>query len=305
MLSIIANFFNNTREAENTLHSLTRTYQGVPAGVPYEVIAVDNGSKHRLSAERVASFGSEFRYKYVATNSVSPAAAINAACREARGDRVLVVIDGAHILSPGVLNRTIDAFSLFEAPFVATVPFHLGPKNQTHSIQEGYDQNAEDQLLRQYDWKRNGYELFKVAGAFADDSGGWFGCLFESGCFGMRKTDYLALAGLDERFTSRGGGIVNLDFFNRALSQPHLKYVMLLGEGTFHQVHGGVASNSTPDTHPWTEFTQEYYRIKGKVYEQVIKRPYQLGVIRNELLHVVKSSAEIGQGLWLRQNAAS
>jgi hypothetical protein len=300
MLSIIVNFFNNQREAENTLHSMTRGYQSVPAGIPYEVIAVDNGSKQALSADRVRTFGPEFRYKYVATTSVSPVEAINAACREARGDEVLVVIDGAHILSPGVLNRTMDAFSLFPAPFVATVPFHLGPKHQTQSILEGYNQNAEDQLLRQYDWKRNGYELFKVAGAFADDSGGWFGCLFETGCFGMRKVDYLALGGLDERFQSRGGGLVNLDFFNRALSQKDLEYVMLLGEGSFHQVHDGVASNATRQTHPWEEFNQEYNRIKGISYEQVIKRPYHLGIIRTEVLHVVRSSAEIGQGLWLK-----
>ena len=214
----------------------------------------------------------------------------------------MVIIDGAHILSPGVLGRAIEAFSLFPAPFVATVPFHLGPQHQMQSILEGYDQNAEDKLLRQCGWKRNGYELFKVAGAFADSSGGWFGCLFESGCFGMRKVDYLALGGLDERFQSPGGGIVNLDFFNRALSQQHLKYVILLGEGSFHQVHGGVASNATAETHPWQEFIQEFIRIKGNAYEQVIKRPYHLGTVRHEAMHIVRSSAEIGQGLWLKHD---
>jgi hypothetical protein len=82
MLSIIVNFFNNQREAENTLHSLTRGYQDLAADIPYEVIALDNGSKHRLSAERVGSFGPEFRYKYFTTKSASPAAAINSACRD-------------------------------------------------------------------------------------------------------------------------------------------------------------------------------------------------------------------------------
>lgn len=300
MLSIVVNFFNNRREAENTLHSMTRAYQHIPAGVPYEVIAIDNGSAQPLSPERVSSFGPEFRYRFVSTKSVSPVAAINAACRDAAGDEVLVVIDGAHILSPGILNRTMDAFSLFPASFVATVPFHLGPKHQNQSVTEGYNQGVEDQLLRQYDWRRNGNELFKLAGAFADASGGWFGCLLESGCFGMRKTDYLALGGFNEQFQSRGGGIVNLAFFNLALSQKHLEYVMLLGEGTFHQVHGGVASNATQETHPWREFHEEYKRILGVPYQQVFRRPYHMGVIHNEALHVVKTSAELGQGLWLK-----
>ena len=298
MLSIVVNFFNNQREAENTLHSMTRGYQGLPADVPYEVIAVDNGSKWPLSADRVSAFGSEFHHKYVTTTSVSPVQAINSACREARGNVVLVVIDGAHILSPGVLKRAIDAFSLFPAPFVATVPFHLGPKHQNESMVEGYNQNAEDEVLRQYDWKRNGYELFKVAGAFADASGGWFGCLFESGCFGMRKVDYFALGGLDERFESRGGGLVNLDFFNRALSQNHMEYVMLLGEGTFHQFHGGVSSNTIRQAHPWEQFSHEYQQIRGIPYKQVIRPPYQLGMIRSEALHVAKTSADIGLTLW-------
>jgi hypothetical protein len=300
MLSIVVNFFNNQREAENSLHSMTRGYQSMPAGIPYEVIAVDNGSKRPLSAERVCAFGPEFRYKYVATTSVSPVEAINAACREARGEELLVVIDGAHILSPGILKRAIDAFSLFPAPFVATVPFHLGPKQQNESILEGYDQKAEDQLLQQFDWKRNGYELFKIAGAFADGSGGWFGCLFESSCFGVRKADYFALGGLDERFQSKGGGLVSLDFFNRALAQNHMEYVMLLGEGTFHQFHGGVASNATWQAHPWEQFSQEYQRIRGMPYKQMIRRPYHLGMIRTEALHVAKTSSELGQALWLQ-----
>jgi hypothetical protein len=300
MLSIVVNFFNNRREAENTLHSITRGYQQVPPGIPYEVIAIDNGSSQPLSPERVSAFGPEFRYRFVSTSSVSPVEAINVACRDAVGDEILVVIDGAHILSPGILNRAIDAFSLFTSPFVATVPFHLGPKHQNQSVVEGYNQVAEDQTLRQYDWRRNGYELFKVAGAFADASGGWFGCLFESGCFGMRKIDYLTLGGFDERFQTPGGGLTNLDFFSRALSHKQLDYVVLLGEGTFHQFHGGVASNATTESHPWPMFDEEYRRIRGAPYQQVFRRPYQLGVIRNETLHVVKASAEAGQGLWLK-----
>jgi hypothetical protein len=47
-------------------------------------------------------------------------------------------------------------------------------------------------------------------------------------------------------------------------------------------------------------FDEEYRRIRGAPYQQVFRRPYQLGVIRNETLHVVKASAEAGQGLWLK-----
>ena len=257
MLSIVINFYNNRREAMNTLYSLTRAYQQGIQNLDYEVIAVDNGSSQPLSEDQVRAFGPEFHYRYVRTTSISPGPALNAACREARGDRLLVVIDGAHILSPGVVALTSEAFTHFPAPFLATVPFHLGPKQQNHSVLEGYNQQAEDELLARSGWKQDGYRLYGIAGSFADSSMGWFGCLFESGGFGLRKTDFFSLGGFDERFIARGGGLVNLDIFQRALARRDLQYVMLFGEASFHQFHGGVASNASATQHPWKEFHDE------------------------------------------------
>jgi hypothetical protein len=298
VISIVVNFFNNRREAENTLYSMTRGYQKDLADLPYEVIVIDNGAAEPLSEERVRSFGPEFRYQFVAQASVSPAQAINAACRGAAGDELMVVIDGAHILSPGVLARASDAFSLFRAPFVATVPFHLGPKNQNFSVSEGYCQAVEDKMLSQSGWRLDGYKLFHCSGAFADGNGGWFGCLYESGCFAIRKKDYFSLAGFDERFQSRGGGLVNLDFFARALAEESLDYVMLLGEGSFHQVHGGVASNAPRHQHPWNDFHKEFVDIRGTPYKRVFRKPYQMGVLANETFDVLKHSATRAESHW-------
>ena len=44
MLSVVVNFYNNRREARNTLYSLTRGYQRESQDASYEVIVVDNGS---------------------------------------------------------------------------------------------------------------------------------------------------------------------------------------------------------------------------------------------------------------------
>lgn len=304
MLSIVVNFFNNRREAENTLYSLTRGYQKDLGNAPYEVVAIDNGSTQPLSEQRVRSFGAEFRYRFVATDSVSPAAAINSACQDAAGEQLLVIIDGAHILSPGILRRALDAFALFASPFIATVPFHLGPTIQNKSVSQGYSQSVEDQLLSQSGWRLDGYRLYNIAGAYSDASGGWFGCLFESGCFGMTKASYLALGGFDERFRSRGGGLVNLDFFVRALSAASLEYAMLLGEATFHQFHGGVASNAPAERHPWAEFHQEYMQIRGRQFQRVFRRPYHLGVLGNEALRIARMSAEYAEALWLKHPQA-
>lgn len=301
MLSVIVNFFNNRREARNTLHSLTVDYQHGAEDLAYEVIAVDNGSSEPLSEAEVRAHGPQFHYHYVKNAAVSPAAAINAACRGAAGDRLLVVIDGAHILSPRILQLASMAFGALPAPFIATVPFHLGPKHQYDSVLEGYNQQVEDGVLASIDWKVDGYRLYSATAAFADGSEGWFGMLFESGCFGLRKSDFLALGGYDERFQSRGGGLVNLDLFRCALLRPELQYVVLLGEGTFHQFHGGIASNQPRDRQPWAEFHEEYVRIRGAPYQQVPRAPLLIGAVPAEARRIASYSTAKGLDLWERR----
>jgi glycosyltransferase involved in cell wall biosynthesis len=298
MLSVVVNFFNNRREARNTLHSLSAGYQRGIDGLAYEVIAVDNGSSEPLSEPEVRAHGPQFRYRYLRNASVSPAAAINAACREAAGERLLVMIDGAHILSPRILQLANLAFTSTPSPFIATVLFHIGPKHQYDSVLEGYNQQVEDGVLASCGWKENGYRLYSASSAFADASEGWFGMLLESGCFGLRKSDFLALGGYDERFQSPGGGLVNLDFFRRALLRPELEYVVLLGEGTFHQFHGGVATNQPRDRQPWARFHEEYVRIRHAPFQVVPREPLFIGSIPAEARHIAKYSASRGIELW-------
>jgi glycosyltransferase involved in cell wall biosynthesis len=298
MLSVVVNFFNNRREARNTLHSLSAAYQRGARDLPYEVIAVDNGSSTPLQEAEVRAFGPQFRYRYVANASVSPAAAINAACRDAAGDRLLVMIDGAHILSPRVLELASAAFDAFPSPFVATVPFHLGPKHQYDSVLEGYNQQVEDGILAASGWREDGYRLYSLTAAFSDASEGWFGMLLESGCFGMRKADFLALGGYDERFQSPGGGLVNLDLFRQALLREDLQYVVLLGEGSFHQFHGGITTNVPRDRQRWAEFEQEYVRIRNERDALVRRKPHLLGTVPAEALRIAQYSATKGFALW-------
>jgi len=301
MLSVIVNFFNNRREARNTLHSLTTAYQRGVDGLAYEVIAVDNGSTQPLSDAEVRGYGPQFRYRYVDRASVSPAAAINAACRDAQGERLLIMIDGAHILSPRILELSTLAFASLPSPFIATVLFHLGPKHQYDSVLEGYNQQVEDAVLASCGWKGDGYRLYAASSAFADASEGWFGKLLESCCFGLRKSDFLAMGGYDERFQSPGGGLVNLDLFRRALLRPELQYVVLLGEGTFHQFHGGVATNQPRDRQPWAGFHEEYVRVRGAPFQRASRQPLLIGSIPAEARHIAQYSAARGIELWEKE----
>src|SRR4051794_24376586 len=103
------------REAPRTLHSLTPAYQGVDPET-YEVIAVDNGSNEPLDPTVVEAFGPNFRHVMFLPEWPSPSAALNHAVGLGAGERVMLCIDGARILSPGILRYADRAFRAFTNP---------------------------------------------------------------------------------------------------------------------------------------------------------------------------------------------
>ena len=119
VFSFIVNFYNMQREAGRTLTSLTRGYQRGIGDLAYEVLCIDNGSEPPLDADWVASFGPEFRLVRPARLLPSPCIAINEAAAQANGRVLAIMIDGAHILTPGILREAWDALS--EAPDAVVV----------------------------------------------------------------------------------------------------------------------------------------------------------------------------------------
>ncbi len=246
-LSVVVAFRNMAREAPRTLYTLSAQYQIGVRVEDYEVVAVDAGSTTPMDPKLVQSFGSNFRLVQ-APDDPSPARAINRAAIEARGRAVAVTIDGARMLSPGVIQHTLRALKAFDNPVVATLAWHLGHKPQNHAMQDGYDQVAEDKLLNSVNWRSDGYELFNIA------------------CLAVRRSAWNQLGGLNEQFKTPGGGYVNLDFYREACEKLN-ELVLLLGEGTFHQFHGGVATNVPIACHPGKTFREEYRKIRGREFE--------------------------------------
>ena len=281
-LSVIVVFHNMRREAKRTLFSLTARYQRGIAAEDYEVIAIDNASTAPLDREEVEACGDQFRYVHHQTSSVSPVGAVNLGVDLARGDQVMVCIDGARILSPRILSCTATAFRAFTSPFVCTLGLHLGQEVQNLSMTKGYGQGSEDALLDSVDWHANGYALFTVSALAMSSRGGWFSSITESNCFALAREEFYRIGGFHAGFQSPGGGLVNLDFFRLACQAPELTPVMLLGEGTFHQFHGGVATNVPVGAHPFPQFAEEYVRIRGTPYEPPTFSPHFLGHLSPE-----------------------
>lgn len=290
-LSIVVNFHDMRREAPRTLLTLLPGYQTDVGDLAYEIVAIDNGSTTPLGEDLVHRIGNgRCRYEYVETSCLSPAAAINDAIRSSSAEWIMCLIDGARMVSPGTVAHGMRAIRLFPEPFVYTLAMHLGPEPQNTSMVQGYDQAVEDRLLASIDWQSNGYRLFKVSSPALSSRHGFFSDLAETNCFVMRRERYLRLGGLSEAFQSPGGGLVNLDFFNRVHESSDIQPVMLLGEATFHQFHGGVATNVPMSRHPGGGFAEEYRRIRGHDFRSLVRPPVYFGGIPLECRQLVRAS---------------
>ena len=279
-LSIIVIFHDMLREAECTLYSLSTAYQSDVSDRDYDIIVIDNGSTNRLESKRVAKFGPNFQYHFFATASQSPAAAINHGVKIAQGTFVACIVDGARMVTPGLIGTSLRALQAFPDPFVCALAWHLGPDVQNLSIAKGYNQLEEDKLLESIKWRHNGYRLFEISTLAQSSDGGFLGGLpTECSWFGMLRAQFLEMGGYDERFQSPGGGLVNHDFLNRVLLRPKVTPVVILGEGSFHQIHGGVATNVPLEEHPINKFHEEYQILHGKHYNTVGAVPYYFGTM--------------------------
>lgn len=281
-LTVIVIFYNMRREARRTLFTLTPSYQRGVTADQYKVVAIDNGSSEPLDPEEVRSFGSNFHYIYESTNSPSPVKALNRAIKQAQTTYVMCIIDGARMLSPGILFYTFSALRAFRQPFVYSIGMYLGHQVQPEAMLQGYNQQEEDRLLESIHWRDNGYLLFKIS-CFAGTSKGFFTKTAESNCFTIKRDLLLDMGGFDEGFTSPGGGLVNLDLFKRIVEQKDIPSVALIGEAVFHQFHGGVATNSPRDENsPLSKFFQEYQKIRGEEYQAPTYSPHFWGHISAE-----------------------
>lgn len=217
-LSVIVVFHNMAREAPRTLFTLSPQYQRGIDSRDYEVIVLDAGSHTPLEETFVKSFGENFQLVR-APAAPSPVVAVNRAATLARGEAIALCIDGARMLTPGILRHMLDAFKIWNDPLVATLAWHLGPKIQNESMLEGYDQKAEDRLLDSVDWRADGYELFRISSLAGSSQNGWFCPIGESNCLAITKSAWETLGGLHEGFVSPGGGSVNLDFYREACAR--------------------------------------------------------------------------------------
>jgi cephalosporin hydroxylase len=269
-LSVVVVVYNMRREARRTLHALSRAYQEGIDGTSYEVIVVENGSDddQKLGAAFVRDFGPEFRYLDLAGDaSPSPVGALNRGIEIGRGRAVALMIDGAHVLTPGVLRFGLQGLATYTPAIVATQQWYVGPGQQGDALENGYDQTHEDRLFERIQWPNNGYRLFEI-GHFIGDRD-WLDGVWESNCLFVTRAQLEQVGGLEERFSMPGGGYANLELYERLGSSPDITVCSILGEGSFHQVHGGTTTNQTDAEERRSRvfgYGQHYADIRGRAF---------------------------------------
>lgn len=275
-LSIVVVGYQMNREVPRTLGSLSRTYQRNLAGLDYEVLVIDNGSPHPLLASALDGLEGRFRLHRIDPASPSPAQAVNFGMAETSGRYVCLIIDGARMVTPGMVSTAMRAVKVHPRPIVTTMAWHLGHEHQVFSIPKGYGPRAEDELLEQIDWPQDGYRLFEISALAMANAGGFLGPVNESCCLVLPRELWEEVGGIDERFDLAGGGLVNLDLFSRLVALPDSQLVVLLGEGSFHQVHGGAATKPGVDHTPWHT---QYQALRGGPYTPPVTDPVYYGAL--------------------------
>jgi glycosyltransferase involved in cell wall biosynthesis len=294
-LSIVMVVYNMRREAPRTLFSLSPDYQDGVSADDYEVIVVDNGSQRPLAEEEVTGLGHNYRYLAIENAHPSPAAALNHGAALSQGRHLGLMIDGARLATPGIIREALQCLDSHERAVVATLGFHLGPDLQSISMVHGYDQKTEDRLLQQVKWRDNGYRLFEISSLAGSSRFGQFNPLAESNLLFLSRRLYDELDGTDEAFDLPGGGMVNLDLYFRACKLPRTSLFVLLGEATFHQVHGGTHTGV-----PLAEadrmsvlFNRQYTELRGSQYRPPSKEPIYFGKVRPEVLPWLQKSCDL------------
>jgi glycosyltransferase involved in cell wall biosynthesis len=287
-LSVVVVAYDMVRELPRTLRSLSPARQRNIGTSEYEVIVVDNGSPQPVDPRLAAGFDARLRLVRLDPALPSPAHAANHGLRLAEGDLVGLIIDGARLASPGLLAEARRAACLAPRPVVTAPAFHLGRVRHMEATEVGYDQAEEDRLLAGSGWETDGYRLFEISTPAGSWGRGLFGPAGESSSLFCPRAIWDELGGLDERFALPGGGLVNHDLYRRACALEGVELIVLLGEGTFHQFHGGAA---TTRRHSWDEMHAEYREITGRPHLPPDNPSLYVGPARPELLPLLERSA--------------
>lgn len=295
LLSIIVIAYDMPRQALNTLKSLAPGYQIDVDAADYEVIVVENRSRRNMDAEAIADLPGNFRYFLRDEPGVSPAAAINFGFSQSRGQFIGLMIDGARMITPGVVRYALMAFKINKEAMVIVPGYNLGEHEQQFHLTHGYSEEKEQALLATILWPSQGYKLFDISCLSGANPNGIFHPFMECNCLFMSRDVFIDIGQANEEFNLSGGGSLNLYMYRLIAMHPKTQAFMLAGEGSFHQLHGGVTTSEFEGRQAvLKQQNDQLCRLLGYPFRSPTIEPTLLGKISGPALRYLKHSIERG-----------
>jgi hypothetical protein len=284
-ISVLVIVYRMAGQARNTIYSLSASHQQNVAEQDYEIIVVENASDQNLDADEVLALGNNISYFRREEAGVSPAPAINFAAAQARAPMLCLMIDGARMVTPRIIEYALQAQRADSNAMVVVPGYNLGPAEHHLNQQHSYDEAREQELLDGSHWRRNGYALFNIGSVGGANLQGLFHPLMESNCLFVATATFIAIGGADERFDEVGGGSLN-QYLYRALGvhANSRRFFMMPGEGSFHQIHGGVSTQQRADRQQLiarfkTLLEARWLETYGEPYCALRREPLLLGAV--------------------------
>lgn len=280
--------YDMAEEVKNTLSTLTPKYQNEEKQ-NYEILITENPSHNNINTQILSIYNAHIRY-YPNKQNIPLTKAINDLAQYAKGDYLIVIPDGARLLSSGIIKYCKQAIKIEKKSIVAFHGFHLGLFPQQISLKENlYSKEQELSFLQDIKFPQNPHALFFNACWAGSSKSGSFFQMAESNCLMLPKKLWNKVGGYDERLDSPSGGLANLDLYSRVISEEDHKLFFVLGEGSFHQLHDGDTTNN--DTNKFSLYKEEYLKKTGKVWKFPTRDNFDyLGHISSPYLRLLKES---------------
>lgn len=241
MLIIVASH-NMTPYLTNTLFSLSKYYQSLE---DYEVIVFTNGGKE-LPGNFFRKFGRNFKYFHI-ENSLAekhPFYEINNLVKKSKYENIFINCDGARICSHNILEDYSKILKRNKFNICTSPGYHLGPMLQRFSQLRGYDRFFETQILKSSRWWMYPSTIFDISVTGGSTPKTLKELPVESNSLGINKSFFLDIGGFKKGFTIPGGGQINLDLWQTICEHKDTEIFYFKNHGTFHQIHGGMSTNS-------------------------------------------------------------
>ena len=295
IVSFVMVVYDMPDQAQNTVKSLLTHYQVGVSDQDYEVIIVENESKNPMNKAFIEALPNNFYYYLRQEARPTPIYAIEFGVSKTSGENICIMIDGARLLSPGVIRNIVLGHRICDNAVVTVPGYHLGKELQQKAVENGYSIETEREMMCSIGWPADGYRLFDIACFSGSCARGIFLPVSESNCISIPREIWSKIGGYDSKFDMRGGGMVNLDLYKRVCEAPGVTHIVLHGEGTFHQYHGGVTTGGEAGDvrDQYIQGIKDQYRqIRGEDYASPQTNPIYLGTLSPQVQRFIRISSE-------------